>query len=68
MSAPTNAIRQNLCKHLRSNEMYYSDKPHEVDAFHGNLFWCDLTQDGMGPDGTCAHMEECSRLRDCFEE
>jgi len=68
MSAPQKTTRQCYCQHLRSKEMFHSDKPFEMDAFHSGIFWCDKTQDGIGPDGVYADNEECNAARDCFEE
>lgn len=57
-----------MCKHLRSKEMFHSETPQEEELYHSGIFWCGITAQGMGPDGTCADSEECSRGRECFED
>ncbi len=59
--------RRVTCKHIRSKESFHSDTPLVEDEFHSGIFWCDLTSDGTGPDGSCAHAEECSSGRECYE-
>lgn len=68
MEAPQKPARVCMCKHLRSKEMFYSDKPFEMDAYHSGIFWCEKTHDGLGPDGVFADIEECTAARECFEE
>ena len=68
MSTEQKTTRQCVCKHLRSKEMFHSDKPLELDQFHSGIFWCEKTHDGRGPDGVFADMEECSAARECFEQ
>lgn len=68
MPITKNPLRRDFCKHMRSKEMYHSDKPYEEDDLHSGIFWCDSTGDGLGPDGSCADSEDCKFGRSCFEE
>ena len=58
---------RNVCKHVRSKEGFHSDNAFVEDEFHSGIYWCELTSDGLGPDGNCVDAEECSRGRTCFE-
>lgn len=68
MSTTERSQRVRMCKHLRSKEMFHSETPQEEELYHSGIFWCGITAQGMGPDGTCADSEECSRGRECFED
>ena len=59
--------RMPVCKHIRSQESFFSATPQLEDDLHSGLYWCDLTSDGMGPDGQCTGLEECSSGRECFQ-
>ena len=68
MAEPLKPARQCVCKHLRSKEMYYSDRPMQLGPYDSGIFWCHLTQKGLGPDGVFADIEECQPTRSCFED
>ena len=67
MSVDNKQTRLKICKHIRSKEMFHSDTPLVEDEFHSGIYWCNMTGDGMGPDGACADSEECSLGRECYE-
>lgn len=64
----TKNVRMCLCKHLRSKEMFHSSGPYTQDLYSSGIFWCNITQNGRGPDGRYVDIEECSAVRECFEE
>lgn len=59
--------RRAICRHIRSKESFHSATPLKEDLYHSGIYWCDLTGDGRGPDGSCACVEECTADRACFE-
>ncbi len=67
MTAPRKFQRLKVCRHVRSKESFYSETPLVEDEFHSGVYWCDLTSDGIGPDGRSADAEECCQGRACFE-
>lgn len=67
MSVDKAPVRQQVCRHIRSQESFYSTTPHVEDEFHSGIYWCQITGDGLGPDGVCTGSEECSAARECFE-
>lgn len=56
-----------VCRHIRSQESFYSETPLVEDEFHSGIYWCNQTGDGIGVDGRCAAAEECSPDRECYE-
>ena len=60
--------RVQVCRHIRSQESFYSNTPLKEDQFHSGVYWCGLSGEGMGPDGQCAGTGECSATRECFED
>ena len=68
MATAKNPVRQRMCKHLRSKEMFHSAEMKVDDQFHSGIFWCNDTLEGTGPDGSCADHEDCGPGRSCFEE
>lgn len=67
MAAKEGTNRQRVCRHIRSQESFYSDSPLVEDQFHSGIYWCNITGDGMGADGQCACTEECVPGRACYE-
>ncbi len=59
--------KRRVCRHIRSQESFYSDTPMVEDQFHSGIYWCNQTGDGMGSDGRCACPEECVPGRACYE-
>ena len=56
-----------VCKHIRSQESFYSNTPLVEDEFHSGIYWCNQTGDGIGVDGCCAGTEECGPDRECYD-
>ncbi len=54
------------CKFLRSKEMYYATLADTTGEFGGQTYWCDCTQDAIGPDDKIAEAKECSPERSCY--
>ncbi|MFB3923380.1 MAG: hypothetical protein ACE145_16785 [Terriglobia bacterium] len=68
MAEPTNLPVQNLCRFLRSKEMYIHVEPDpSVPGGRSGHFWCVHTQTILGPDGKIVNDEECGSSRMCFE-
>lgn len=67
MATEKSTNRTPRCRHIRSQESYFSNSPHVEDEFHSGVYWCNQTSDARGPDGMCAGSEECSPARECFE-
>lgn len=58
--------RMQMCKHLRSHEMYFLDSDDDETENHSGSYWCNMTQENFGPDGNFADRGECCSGRDCF--
>ena len=56
-----------VCKHIRSQESFYSPTPLVEDEFHSGIYWCNQTGDGIGVDACCASPQECGPHRECYE-
>jgi len=67
MNQSNRSPKQRLCRHIRSQESFYSDRPLVEDQFHSGIYWCNQTGDGRGADGRIACAEECGPDRTCFE-
>ena len=68
---PTN-LPPDVCEHLSSKEIVCGLKPDlHPDLFYPGdddiraSFWCELTQDGQGPDGEIVGFEFCRTHRTC---
>lgn len=59
---------QRVCRHIRSQESFYSETPHVEDQFHSGIYWCNQTGDGLGMDGKSSCLEECTPNRACYED
>ena len=62
-------IGQPYCRRLRCKEMFVDTGV----AFHpaqssSGIYWCNHTQNCLGPDGEVADVESCKPGRACFEE
>jgi hypothetical protein len=66
MAVEKSEVRTPRCRHIRSQESFFSNSPHLEDEFHSGVYWCNLTAGPKGPDGACADREECSSARACF--
>ncbi len=56
-----------VCRHIRSQESFYSNTAQVEDQFHSGIYWCNHTGDGIGLDGACSGIEECGPDRECYE-
>ena len=67
MKEPNEAPKAQIpCKHLRTNNMYYSDPIEDEDnQSEDSIFWCLKTHEGFGPDGEPALKTECCAGRSC---
>ena len=59
--------RQRRCRHIRSQESFFSQSPQVEDMFHSGVYWCNCTGGGAGVDGRGASPEECVPGRECYE-
>ncbi len=67
-SHPWNPLGNRPCKQLRSKEMFYDvPAPREEDSTSG-IFWCNHTQNCLGPDDKPAGIEDCDPQRRCYEQ
>ena len=68
MQIKNGPVGTQVCRHIRSQESFYSETPLVEDEFHSGIYWCNLTGDGVGVDGRCTAIEECTPDRACYEE
>ncbi len=58
------------CLHLRHKMMYVDDRHSRIgavdDSSDTRVFFCVLSQEVLGPDGTPASPTECTPDRRCF--
>ncbi|GAB4312076.1 MAG: hypothetical protein Kow0059_02380 [Candidatus Sumerlaeia bacterium] len=56
------------CLHLRSKSLYYRDdeRPGRLHVDEAMGYWCNLTNDPIGPDGHAATHGRCQPGRQCF--
>ncbi len=59
--------RQRICRHIRSQESYFSNTPLVEDMYHSGVYWCNCTGGGAGRDGGSAAPEDCLPGRECYE-
>jgi hypothetical protein len=52
------------CRHLRCKEMYYQAP--DDDEYASGQFWCNRTQDVIGPDGETCDKKQCCANRTCY--
>lgn len=63
-----------LCQHLRTKKLYLDASLEEAfgDPDPGQAgpchFWCNLTQNVVGPDQQPVHKNSCQPGRSCFED
>ena len=62
----THRVLQRPCKHLRCKEMYYMDNPFADMDFSSESYWCDCTQEALGPDNKPAGRKACGPGRGCY--
>lgn len=57
------------CVELRCKSMYYrpDERPGRLHCSDTQLYWCTLTQDRLGPDGSTAAPKLCQPGRGCFQ-
>jgi hypothetical protein len=65
---PWNALNKRPCKHLRSKEMFYDNGIPLEERSGSGIFWCQHTQNCLGPDHRPVDREECGPDRGCFEQ
>jgi hypothetical protein len=57
------------CRRLRCKEMFVDTGVAFHPAHSGSgIYWCNHTQNCLGPDGEVADVESCKPGRACFEE
>lgn len=65
----TDMDRTLLCAHLRSKQTYCpSDPAHRAASTSSQteIFWCNHTMTGVGPDDVLCTAESCCRGRWCY--
>ena len=64
----------NYCRHLRTKKLYTGMLPEkafmrkEPENASPSHFWCNLTQNQVGPDDGPVHPDSCTPGRACCEE
>lgn len=61
--------RLKICAHLRSKQMYsYVDPAHKAHSTSSltEIFWCNLTMTGVGPDEVLCDSDRCCQGRWCY--
>jgi hypothetical protein len=60
---------QPYCRRLRWKEMFVdADASFHPSLSGSGIYWCNHTQNCLGPDGEVAEAETCRPGRSCFEE
>ncbi|HWB20556.1 MAG TPA: hypothetical protein VG711_09670 [Phycisphaerales bacterium] len=58
------------CLHIRHKQMYVDTRhaqPGMVDdSSNTRIFWCNRSQDSLGPDGVPVNPTRCTNERSCF--
>ena len=63
------ATTEPFCRRLRWKEMFVDAEAYSHPAQSGSgIYWCNHTQNCLGPDGELAEVESCKPGRSCFEE
>jgi len=66
MSLQTQAETWQVCRCLRSKEMFTHDEPGwDIRSSSSGIFWCLHTQNCLGPDGQIADPDNCQEGRSC---
>ena len=66
MSLQTQAETGQVCRCLRSKEMFTHDEPGwDIRSSSSGIFWCLRTQNCLGPDGQIADPDNCQEGRSC---
>lgn len=62
-------VMGSYCRRLRCKEMFIDTGIPFHPAHSGSgIYWCNHTQNCLGPDGATASVESCKPGRACFEE
>ena len=67
MATKKGLLGTQVCRHVRSQESFYSETPLVEDEFHSGIYWCNQTGGGIGVDGGCADSQECGPGRECYQ-
>jgi hypothetical protein len=60
---------QPYCRRLRCKEMFVEiETPLHPAQSGSGIYWCNHTQNCLGPDGEVADVENCKPGRTCYEE
>ena len=63
---PINTVN-GRCEFLRWKGLFVDTIPDDNLASGDRLFWCQKTQNCLGPDGKVAADDECTRTRPCYK-
>ena len=59
------------CRHLRHKLMYVDERHATIglvdDSSDTRVFWCELTQNCLGPDSEPVDEDHCLIGRECYE-
>ncbi len=55
------------CRYLRSKEMFYDTGETPGEEHGSGLFWCEHTNQCLGPDGHPVADEDCGPERNCYQ-
>jgi len=68
MSLETQTPTRQICRCLRSKEMFTHDEPGwDIRSSSSGIFWCLHTQNCLGPDGQIADPDNCQAGRSCHQ-
>ncbi|MHB8525926.1 MAG: hypothetical protein ACYC92_00940 [Candidatus Acidiferrales bacterium] len=56
-----------ICRSLRSKQLFYQQDEDASDARSAGPFWCSRTQSTVGPDGKLVGVGECRSARACCQ-
>jgi hypothetical protein len=70
MSENETVTLKSSCRHIR-HKLMYCDERHDApgmvdDSSDTRVFFCDKTQDALGPDADPVSPTECTPGRSCF--
>jgi hypothetical protein len=62
-------LPQSYCRRLRCKEMFVDTGiPFHPAQSGSGIYWCNYTQNCLGPDDETSGIENCQPGRACFEE
>lgn len=66
---PSDSQPRPCCLHLRCKSMYYraDERPGFLHVNRAMGYWCQHTNEKLGPDETLAEPAECQSGRTCYE-